>query len=190
MDVVGYNYRTGDYPKLHATHPHIVILAAETQSAISSRGEYFFPVSDDKNEGQFNFQISSYDTSSVLWGLIPDAEFEAQEKSPFVLGEFVWTGFDYLGEPSPYNKDTTNLLNFTDPAEQARVAEDIKRLGKITVPSRSSYFGIADLAGFPKDRYYNFQAHWRPGHPMAHILPHWTWPERAGLIVCDRWATT
>src|ERR1019366_7010538 len=83
-------------------------------------------------------------------------EFKGQEQNPFVAGEFVGTGFDYLGEPTPYG-------NRNDPA-------------------RSSYFGIVDLAGFPKDRYYIYQAHWRPDFPMAHILPHWNWPERAGQI--------
>ncbi|HWI56144.1 MAG TPA: DUF4982 domain-containing protein, partial [Bacillota bacterium] len=112
----------------------------------------------------------------------PDWEFRGQDEFPFVAGEFVWTGFDYLGEPTPYNADTSNLLNFTDPAEKARLEQQLKELGKIRVPSRSSYFGIIDLAGFKKDRFYLYQARWRSELPMAHLLPHWTWPDRAGQV--------
>jgi beta-galactosidase len=126
--------------------------------------------------------MSSYDLSAVPWGTIPDTEFRGQDELPFVAGEFVWTGFDYLGEPTPYNGDMSNLLNFTDPAEKARMQKELEALGKIKVPSRSSYFGIVDLAGFPKDRYYLYQARWRPDFPMAHILPHWNWPDRVGQI--------
>lgn len=99
-----------------------------------------------------------------------------------MAGEFVWTGFDYLGEPTPYNADVTNLLNYSDPAERARAAAQLEALGRVKTPSRSSYFGIIDLAGFPKDRFYIYQARWRPDLPMAHILPHWNWPERVGQI--------
>jgi beta-galactosidase len=94
----------------------------------------------------------------------------------------VWTGFDYLGEPTPYNADATNLLNFSDPGERERMQKELEALGKIRVPSRSSYFGIVDLAGFPKDRFYIYQARWRPDLGMAHIVPHWNWPERLGLV--------
>ncbi len=99
-----------------------------------------------------------------------------------MAGEFVWTGFDYLGEPTPYNRDLTNLLNYTDPAEKARAEKELQELGKIRTPSRSSYFGIVDLAGFKKDRFYIYQARWRPDLPMAHILPHWNWPDRVGQV--------
>jgi beta-galactosidase len=109
-------------------------------------------------------------------------EFTGLDKYPFTAGEFVWTGFDYLGEPTPYNADTSNLLNFTDPAEKARAEKELQEIGKIRVPSRSSYFGIIDLAGFPKDRFYIYQARWRPDFPMAHILPHWNWPDRVGQV--------
>jgi beta-galactosidase len=109
-------------------------------------------------------------------------EFKGLDENPFTAGEFVWTGFDYLGEPTPYNADASNLLNFTDPAEQARMETELKELGKIKVPSRSSYFGIIDLAGFKKDRFYIYQARWRPDLAMAHILPHWNWPERVGKV--------
>jgi beta-galactosidase len=112
----------------------------------------------------------------------PDREFRGQDEFPFIAGEFVWTGFDYLGEPTPYGSDATNLLNFSDPAERARMAKELEALGKIKVPSRSSYFGIVDLCGFKKDRFYIYQARWRPELPMAHILPHWNWPDRVGQV--------
>ncbi len=89
-------------------------------------------------------------------------------------------GFDYIGEPTPYNNDATNLLNFSDPAQKAKMEEEMKALGKLQVPSRSSYFGAIDLAGFPKDLFYLMQSAWLPDKPMAHILPHWNWPERVG----------
>ena len=101
-----------------------------------------------------------------------------QDENPFVAGEFVWTGFDYLGEPTPYDADLSNLNNYSDPEDKARAEKELAEMGKIRTPSRSSYFGIIDLAGFPKDRYYLYQAHWRPDFPMAHILPHWNWPDR------------
>ena len=126
--------------------------------------------------------MSSYDLSAPRRATTPDAEFEGQDRNKFVAGEFVWTGFDYLGEPTPYNSDATNLLNFTNPNEQAKVAAELKEVGKIKVPSRSSYFGIVDLCGFKKDRFYIYQARWRPDLPMAHILPHWNWAERTGQI--------
>jgi beta-galactosidase len=182
LDVFGYNYKPAEYGRAHDANPGMPIFGSETSSCISSRGEYFFPVSTNQNDGHANFQMSSYDLSAVPWGTIPDTEFRGQDELPFVAGEFVWTGFDYLGEPTPYNGDMSNLLNFTDPAEKARMQKELEALGKIKVPSRSSYFGIVDLAGFPKDRYYLYQARWRPDFPMAHILPHWNWPDRVGQI--------
>jgi beta-galactosidase len=182
VDIVGYNYKPTEYSKLHAAHPQLVIQGSETASTVSSRGEYFFPVSDDKAKGSADFQVSSYDLSAPPWAWPPDVEWRGLDENPFVAGEFVWTGFDYLGEPTPYNADVTNLLNFSDPAEQARMKKELEALGKIDVPSRSSYFGIIDLAGFPKDRFYLYPARWRPELPMAHILPHWTWPERVGQV--------
>ncbi|OAM87500.1 DUF4982 domain-containing protein [Termitidicoccus mucosus] len=180
VDVFGYNYKPQEYAKLRAAHPHLAIMGAETASTVSSRGEYFFPASDDKLAGRADYQVSSYDLYATPWATTPDTEWRAHDENPGILGEFVWTGFDYLGEPSPYNADSTNLLNYSDPAERARAEQELAALGKILVPSRSSYFGIIDLAGFPKDRYYLYQARWRPDHPMAHILPHWNWPERIG----------
>jgi len=137
-------------------------------------------ISSVKTEGRADFQVSSYDLYGPGWAIIPDYDFAMLEKNPHVAGQFVWTGFDYLGEPTPYNADSTNLLNFTDPEERAKMAKEIKELGELPVPSRSSYFGIMDLAGFKKDRFYLYQAYWRPDFPMVHVLPHWTWPERVG----------
>ncbi len=123
------------------------------------------------------------------WGSLPDKEFEAQDRNPAVAGEFVWTGFDYLGEPTPYNADPTNALNYSDPAERAAAERQLAELGRIKSPARSSYFGIVDLAGFPKDRYYLYQAHWRPDFPMAHILPHWKRITTSASIICARKTT-
>jgi len=182
LDALGYNYKPDEYKPFHAQHPAIPVLGSETSSCVSSRGEYFFPVSDDKAEGRADFQVSSYDLCAPPWALPPDVEFKGLDDAPFAAGEFVWTGFDYLGEPTPYSADSTNLLNFSDPAEQAKMAQELKELGKIAVPSRSSYFGILDLAGFKKDRFFIYQARWRPDLAMAHILPHWNWPGREGQL--------
>ena len=182
VDVFGYNYKPAEYGKFRASNPGIPLFASETASTVSSRGEYFFPVSEDKSQGRANFQVSSYDLYAPRWATSPDTEFRGQDEFPFVGGEFVWTGFDYLGEPTPYDRDSTTALNFSDPAEQARMAQQLKDSGKIQVPSRSSYFGIVDLCGFKKDRFYSYQARWRPDFPMAHILPHWNWSERVGEV--------
>jgi beta-galactosidase len=180
VDVFGYNYKPGEYAKFHAIHPDIPLFGSETASTISSRGEYFFPVSDNQREGHADYQVSSYDLSAPPWATPPDREFKGQDENPCVAGEFVWTGFDYLGEPTPYGGDSDALLNYTDPAKKAAAEKQLKELGKIEAPSRSSYFGILDLAGFKKDRFYLYQSKWRPELPMAHILPHWNWPERVG----------
>jgi beta-galactosidase len=182
MDVFGYNYKPQHYGKVHDTNAGLAIFGSETASCISSRGEYFFPINTNKLQGQGNFQVSSYDLSAPQWAWPPDVEFRGLDEFLYVAGEFVWTGFDYLGEPTPYNKDLSNLLNFTNPAEQARMKQELDQLGKIRTPSRSSYFGIIDLAGFKKDRFYIYQARWKPDLPMAHILPHWDWPDRLGKI--------
>jgi len=155
-DVFGYNYKPGDYGRFRTANPNQPLFGSETASCVSSRGEYFFPVTNNKNGGRSNNQMSSYDLYAPPWATPPDTEFAGQEKNPFVAGEFVWTGFDYLGEPTPYDRT-----------------------------SRSSYFGIVDLDGFPKDRFYLYQAHWRPDFPMAHILPHWNWPERAAQTITN-----
>ncbi|UDQ97984.1 beta-galactosidase GalB [Lentisphaerota bacterium WC36G] len=181
VDVFGFNYNIWQYGKFnkYCKKPNEMYMGTETSSCISSRGEYFFPVT---RNNKANFQMSSYDVSHPGWGCTPDTEFKELDKHRDCMGEFVWTGFDYIGEPTPYNNDATNLLNFTDPKQKAAMAAEMKKLGKLQVPSRSSYFGIVDLVGFKKDRFYIYQARWRPNLPMAHILPHWTWPERVGKV--------
>src|SRR5262249_31089833 len=182
VDVFGYNYKPGEYGKFRDKNPGIFVFGSETASCISSRDEYFFPVSNDKSKGMADFQMSSYDLYAPPWATPPDTEFRGQDEFPFSAGEFVWTGFDYLGEPTPYGGDSGIPLTFTDPAVQTRGNAEIRDTGRIKVPSRSSYFGIVDLCGFKKDRFYIYQARWRPDLPMAHIVPHWNWPERAGQI--------
>ncbi len=148
VDVIGINYNPGNYQKYHDAHPEWVIMASETVSCISSRGEYFQPaVKEMPVIKHDNYQVNSYDWSAPPFCYIPDMEFDAQKKAPFVGGCFVWTGFDYLGEPTPYRTDA---------------------LG------RSSYFGILDLAGMKKDRYYAYAANWTDT-PVLHLLPHWNW---------------
>jgi beta-galactosidase len=182
VDVVGFNYKPEEYGLFHRCNPHIPVLGSETSSCVSSRGEYFFPVSEDKTQGRADFQVSSYDLYAPPWAFPPDVEFRGLDEHPFAAGEFVWTGFDYLGEPTPYNQDTTNLLNFSRPDEAVQMKKELDELGRIPVPSRSSYFGIVDLAGFKKDRFFLYQSRWRPDHPMVHILPHWNWPDRIGQV--------
>jgi beta-galactosidase len=202
LDVFGFNYRTNFYSKFHE-HPDNqgrIYHGSETSSCLSSRGEYFFPVFDQFTskpkasaprltpsklrpspyQTGGDFQMSSYDEAAPGWGSTPDWQFMLMDQNTACLGEFVWTGFDYLGEPTPYNKDITNLLNFSDPEQVADMREELEAIGKIKPPSRSSYFGIVDLCGFKKDRFYLYQSRWRPDLPMAHILPHWNWPERVG----------
>ena len=169
-------------PEMHAAVAEAAAKKAVEKGKPAPAAKLFSPVSEEKSEGKSDFQVSSYDLYAPGWACPPDNEFKGQETSPHVIGEFVWTGFDYLGEPTPYNGDATNLLNFHDAAAKAEMERQLKELGKIQVPSRSSYFGIVDLAGFKKDRFYIYQAHWRPDFPMAHILPHWNWPERVGLV--------
>jgi len=182
VDVFGFNYKPAEYGKFRQANHAIPLFASETASTVSSRGEYFFPVVEDKAQGRADFQVSSYDLYAPSWAFPPDTEFRGLDEFPFTAGEFVWTGFDYLGEPTPYGGDSRRLLTFSDAAEQARRAQELKDSSKITVPSRSSYFGIIDLCGFKKDRFYIYQARWRPDFPMAHILPHWNWPERVGQV--------
>jgi len=161
VDIPGFNYGVRDYAKILAAHPGWTIVGAETASCISSRGVYHLPI--EKYEKHPSLQLTSYDVISPRWAYCPDVEFAGLETSPAVLGEFVWTGFDYLGEPTPYFA-----------WDQPRDEKDW--------PARSSYFGIVDLAGFPKDRFYLYQSQWtdRTKEPMVHLLPHWNWAGREG----------
>lgn len=179
VDVFGLNYHIGSYDSVQNNLPDKPLYASETSSTVSTRGEYFFPVSWDASKGFFDFQVSSYDLYAPGWAYRPDLEFEALDKHPRYAGEYVWTGFDYLGEPTPYNQDQTNALNFQNPEDRKKAMEELQKLGN-RAPSRSSYFGIVDLCGFKKDRFYLYQSRWLPEKPMAHILPHWNWPDRVG----------
>lgn len=183
VDVFGVNYNLGWYPRLlnYPGNENKPIYTSESSSCVSSRGEYFFPVKRGASS-QVNFQVSSYDVDAPPWAQSPDEVFTALDKNPAFMGEFVWTGFDYIGEPTPYNNDVSNLLNFSDPEQRAALKKQLDELGHIKVPSASSYFGIIDLCGFKKDRFYAYQARWRPEFPMAHILPHWNWAERVGQV--------
>lgn len=161
IGVVGFNYKPWDYAKVLKEHPDYLLVGSETSSTVSSRGVYHLPVA--KYEKHESLQITSYDVIAPYWAYMLDAEFEAQEKNPTVLGEFIWTGFDYLGEPTPFHLGR---------------AQDREK----DWPSRSSYFGAVDLAGFPKDRYYLYQSVWTKT-PMVHLLPHWNWAGREGQMV-------
>jgi beta-galactosidase len=158
VDVPGINYKPFHYGQLLQEHPDWAIYGSETSSCVSSRGVYHLPL--EKYEKHPSHQLTSYDIIAPPWAYLPDAEFAAQDKFPQVLGEFVWTGFDYIGEPTPYYE-----------GRGAATAEDW--------PARSSYFGMVDLAGFPKDRYYLYQSVWSK-KPMVHLLPHWNWESMAG----------
>lgn len=171
VDAFGANYLPFKYAEFLRRNPTVGLVGTETSSTVSSRGEYFFPVvaspikgENDlihrRNECRTNMVVGAQMSGYDLWGphpndYPPDIEFEHQERNPQVYGEFVWTGFDYLGEP--------------DPCAQSG--------------GRSSYFGIFDLAGIPKDRYWLYKSHWRNNVPSAHILPHWTWPGREGELI-------
>jgi beta-galactosidase len=179
LDIMGVNYFFNQQPKWDADprYSDKPTVGSETSSCVTSRGEYFF------GKEYQDWQISSYDSAHPDWGCTPDEQFRTNARFPNLLGEYVWTGFDYLGEPTPYYSDEINLQNFrNDPGKRAELEQKLKEIGRKNPPSRSSYFGIIDLAGFPKDRFYLYQAHWRPDYPMAHILPHWNWSERMDSI--------
>ncbi len=161
IDVVGLNYKPTKYIELMEEYPEIIVYGAETSSCVSSRGVYHLPI--EKYKTHESLQVTSYDLIGPPWAYPPDIEFMIQDKYPNVLGEFIWTGFDYLGEPTPYGgKD-----NSTDGYWNA------------DWPARSSYFGAVDLCGLPKDRYYLYQSQWTD-EPMVHLLPHWNWKEKKG----------
>ncbi len=178
LDVMGVNYFFGQQDRWDndPRYKEMPTLGSETSSCVSSRGEYYF---DDQ---MANWHVSSYDRHAPAWGCDPDTQFRIHARFAHLHGEFVWTGFDYLGEPTPYiTEDETQLLNFrNDPEKRAALEAELAALAKSRPPSRSSYFGIVDLAGFPKDRYSLYQSQWRPDLPMAHLLPHWNWPDRVG----------
>ncbi len=186
LDVFGINYHLADYQRFFdlKDNANLGMHSSESASTVSSRGEYFFPIvlGDLNNNlpGKGIFQITSYDVAYPAWASTADQQFTLLDKFPAVYGEFVWTGFDYIGEPTPYYGDLTGVKPGTEWYKQTRKMLDAN--GVTEVPSRSSYFGIMDLAGFKKDRFYLYQSRWRAELPMAHILPHWNWPERKGLV--------
>jgi len=169
MDVPGFNYRVHKYEKNISQLWQGFLLGSETASTVSSRGVYKFPVKVTDNSHFSSWaknydpqaiktadgQCSSYDVEYCSWSNLPDDDWRWQDDKPWVIGEFVWTGFDYLGEPTPYDEYW---------------------------PSRSSYFGICDLAGLPKDRYYLYRSKWNTEKHTIHLLPHWTWPGREGEV--------
>jgi beta-galactosidase len=186
VDVFGVNYRLYRYDAFFALkdNENLPFHSSESASTVSSRGEYFFPVVtgdlDNNLPGKGIFQITSYDVAYPGWATTADQQWTLMDKYPAVFGEFVWTGFDYMGEPTPYYGDLTGIKPGTSWYKSTK--EMLDKQGVKEVPSRSSYFGILDLAGFKKDRFYLYQSKWRPDLPMAHILPHWNWPERKGQV--------
>ncbi|PPL04505.1 beta-galactosidase [Parapedobacter indicus] len=152
VDIPGFNYKPAFYGRIRQLQPTWPIYGSETASTVSSRGSYHFPAQRFSMKAWEDNQSSAYDLEHCSWSQLPDEEWKALEDHPFVAGEFVWTGVDYLGEPTPYN---------------------------CRWPSRSSYFGILDLAGIPKDRYFLYKSRWSD-RPTLHVLPHWTWPEKLG----------
>ncbi|MCR4859457.1 MAG: DUF4982 domain-containing protein [Bacteroidales bacterium] len=154
LDVPGFNYRVFLYEQAYEELPHKIVLGSETASTISSRGVYEFPVEKTARVRHDDLQCSSYDLEYCGWSNLPDIDFAMAQDHEWEIGQFVWTGFDYLGEPTPYN----------------------------LMPNHSSNFGIIDLASIPKDRYYLYRSVWRPDVETLHILPHWTWPGREGEV--------
>lgn len=155
MDVAGFNYRPHKYLENYKKLPQCIVLGSETASTVSSRGVYKFPVERRSMQKYDDHQSSSYDVEHCGWSNLPEDDWLWHEDNAWCIGEFVWTGFDYLGEPTPYYTDW---------------------------PSHSSLFGIIDLAGLPKDRYYLYRSHWNPEEETLHILPHWNWTGREGEV--------
>ena len=156
LDIAGFNYKVDRYIPAYQILPQRLILGSETASTVSSRGVYHFPAQLGAAIMHDDHQSSSYDTEFCWWSNIPDNDFAADEDYPWCIGQFVWTGFDYLGEPSPYD---TNAW-----------------------PNHSSVFGIVDLASIPKDRYYLYRSQWNKDDNTLHILPHWNWEGREGEV--------
>ena len=154
IDVPGFNYRAHRYVEAYNTLPQNIVLGSETASTVSSRGVYKFPVEKRAGAVYDDHQCSGYDVEYCAWSNVPDEDFALADDYDWTIGQFVWTGFDYLGEPSPYDTDAW--------------------------PSHSSVFGIIDLASLPKDRYYLYRSVWNKKANTLHVLPHWTWPGREG----------
>ena len=154
LDVPGFNYRVHLYQQAYDTLPQKLVLGSETASTVSSRGVYKFPVEITHKVAHDDRQCSSYDLEYCSWSNVPDIDFAMADDKEWEIGQFVWTGFDYLGEPTPYE----------------------------SMPNHSSNFGIIDLASIPKDRYWLYRSVWRPDAETLHILPHWTWPGREGEV--------
>ncbi|WP_405293572.1 glycoside hydrolase family 2 TIM barrel-domain containing protein [Algibacter sp. Ld11] len=162
VDVIGMNYWPENYNEILEKNPNYIVYGSETSSQTSSRGVYHLPI--EFNEKHETNHVSSYDVIvGPPWAYAPDIEFDAQVKAPRSLGEFMWTGFDYIGEPTPYGGSDNSTHGYWN----------------LDWPSRSSYFAPVDLAGFPKDRYYLYQSQWTE-EPMVHVLPHWNWEEKEG----------
>jgi beta-galactosidase len=157
MDVVGINYHTELYKKAFETLPQGNILGSETASTVSSRGVYKIPVELKYRAMYDDHQSSSYDVEYCPWSNIPDIDFALAEDFEWTMGQFVWTGFDYLGEPTPYGTDSW--------------------------PNHSSLFGIIDLASIPKDRYYLYRSQWNENDHTLHLLPHWNWEGHEGETI-------
>lgn len=153
MQVAGFNYRPFKYQEAYKKLPQQIILGSETASTISSRGVYKFPVQRKSMPKYEDQQTSSYDVEHCGWSNLPEDDWIQHEDLPYTIGEFIWTGFDYLGEPTPYY---------------------------VEWPAHSSYFGAIDLAGIPKDRFYLYRSHWNKEEPTLHVLPHWNWEGREG----------
>ena len=154
IDVPGLNYRAHRYVESYETLPQNIVLGSETASTVSSRGVYKFPVQKGASVMYDDHQCSGYDVECCSWSNLPDEDFALADDYDWTIGQFVWTGFDYLGEPSPYSTDSW--------------------------PSHSSVFGIIDLASLPKDRFYLYRSLWNKQANTLHVLPHWTWPGREG----------
>ena len=154
IDVPGLNYRAHRYVESYETLPQNIVLGSETASTVSSRGVYKFPVQKGASVMYDDHQCSGYDVECCSWSNLPDEDFALSDDYDWTIGQFVWTGFDYLGEPSPYSTDSW--------------------------PSHSSVFGIIDLASLPKDRFYLYRSLWNKQANTLHVLPHWTWPGREG----------
>ena len=164
IDLVGWNYKPRKYEEVLEKHPDWIVYGSETSSTVSSRGTYHLPI--EKYVKHESLEITSYDFIGPPWAYPPDIEFEALEKTPNNLGEFIWTGFDYLGEPTPYGGKDNSTNGYWNG----------------DWPARSSYFGAVDLCGLPKDRFYLYQSQWT-STPMVHVLPHWNWEGKEGEII-------